>query len=54
MRGSAFSIGFEAVKAALAPEQANRNLLESERDALKHQIDALAEDPQQRAVLEGC
>jgi hypothetical protein len=36
---------FEALKGALASEQANRHMLESERDALKRQIDALAGDP---------
>jgi hypothetical protein len=36
---------FEAVKPALASEQANRHVLESERDLLKRQIEALAGDP---------
>ena len=36
---------FEALKRALASEQANRHLLETERDGLKRQIDALAGDP---------
>jgi site-specific DNA recombinase len=36
---------FEALKGALASEQANRHMLESERDTLKRQIEALAGEP---------
>jgi site-specific DNA recombinase len=36
---------FEALKGALAAEQSNRHLLETERDGLKRQIDALAGAP---------
>jgi DNA invertase Pin-like site-specific DNA recombinase len=36
---------FDAVRAALASEQANRHMLENERDALKRQIDALDGKP---------
>lgn len=36
---------FEALKAALATEQANRHMLEKERDSLNREIEALSGDP---------
>src|SRR4051812_27103916 len=41
----AFGASFEALKEALATEQANRHKLEKERDSLKREIEALSGDP---------